>query len=82
MSESRQKTTAVAEALAGLAGEVKLSLVRKCREFGRLSVDATGPETVHLSGPLHSFYLRQLAVVTAKQVAGVRFVSDGIHVQG
>jgi hypothetical protein len=63
-----------------LATRVKLSLAHRNRELGRLTVDATGPETIHLSGALRSFYLRQLAVATAKHVSGVRHVSDGIHV--
>ena len=35
---------------------------------------------VRLSGPVHSFFLRQIAIALAKQVVGVRQVIDDLEV--
>lgn len=64
-----------------LAQCVKESIHRRGAHFYRVDVDATGSDTVHLSGEVPSFYLRQVAVSIAKHVAGVRHVSDGIRVR-
>jgi hypothetical protein len=45
-----------------------------------VNVDVTGQATIHLSGTVRSFYLRQLAVAIARQNEDVRYVSDGILV--
>lgn len=64
---------------AELAKKVQLFLSANRRGFRRVSVWAEG-ETVRLSGPVESFYLRQLAAALAKRVAGVRYVLDDLEV--
>jgi osmotically-inducible protein OsmY len=63
-----------------LADAVRQTLKAKVPLLGSIHVDETGAQTVHLSGTVNSFYLRQLAVSIAKNVAGVGHVSDGICV--
>lgn len=70
-------TTESEHALAQL---VRQSIHAKHRELIGITVDVTGPDTVHLSGQVASYYLRQVAVSIAQQVPGVRYVSDGILV--
>lgn len=64
----------------GLVHRVQMAMNQKDQRLTSVVVDATGPEIVHLSGRVRSFHLRQLAVSTARHVAGVRHVSDGIQV--
>ena len=63
-----------------LQQRVKLSLAHRNLELGRLSVEMSGPETIHLSKVVRLLRLQELAVATAKRVAGVRHVSDGIRI--
>ena len=49
-------------------------------EFGSVKVEALDETVVRLSGPLASFHARQVAVATAKRVAGVRRIIDDIVV--
>jgi osmotically-inducible protein OsmY len=63
-----------------LAEAVQQTLMAKIPQLGSIHVDETGPRTVHLSGTVNSFYLRQLAFSIARHVAGVGHVSDGIRV--
>jgi len=63
-----------------LASRVRRAIHDKNSQLSGVVVDETGPETVHLSGMVSSFYLRQVAVSIARHVPGVRYVSDGIHV--
>jgi hypothetical protein len=60
---------------------VRRSIHDRNPQLSGVVVDATGPETVHLSGNVGSFHLRQVAVSIARHIPGVRYVSDGIHVE-
>jgi hypothetical protein len=64
-----------------LARLVGRSIHNKNPQLSDVVVDVTGPETVHLSGKVSSYHLRQVATSIARHVPGVRFVSDGIHVE-
>src|SRR5688572_23101056 len=63
-----------------LGQRVKLSLEKRARELGRLSVEVVWPGTVYLAGSVRSRYMRRLALETARHVAGVCHVIDGICV--
>ena len=63
-----------------LADRVQLAIRRTEPGLNDVVVDVTGPETIHLSGRVNSFHLRQRAVSVARHIPGVRHLSDGIHV--
>lgn len=64
---------------ADLARNVRLFLGTHRNGFRRISVWAESG-TVRLSGPVGSFFLRQMAIAMAKRVAGVRHVVDDLEV--
>lgn len=63
-----------------LALSVQNYLRAKRSDFRRVSVVAEG-KTVALSGLVHSFFLRQTAIVLARQVPGVHQVIDELTVE-
>lgn len=63
-----------------VAEDVQAGIVQCDPRLREVSVDVIGPGIIHLSGSVRSFYLRQLAVSLARQMGGVQYVSDGIHV--
>ena len=67
-------------ALGQVEERVKSALTVRGKQLASVHVAATAADTVHLSGWLPSFYLRQIAVAAAQHVAGVLYVSDEIHV--
>lgn len=73
------KQPALNELDALLEMRVKAYLATKRPALGKLSVSADAG-TVRLSGPVSSFYLRQLALSAASRVAGVLHVVDDIEV--
>jgi osmotically-inducible protein OsmY len=62
-----------------LAQRVRDCLLNKQAEFRLLDVWADRG-TVKLSGPMNSFYLRQLAISLARRLPGVLHVVDDMHV--
>jgi len=64
---------------ADLAKAVQLFLNANRTGYRRIIVWAE-KGTVSLSGSVRSFFLRQMAVVLARRVAGVRHVVDGLEV--
>lgn len=62
-----------------LARKVRLVLSANRRGFGRIRVSAEAG-VVRISGSVHSFFMRQMAVALATQVAGVRGVVDDLEV--
>jgi len=62
-----------------LEKRVRLFIASTRPGFAQLSVRADGA-TIHLSGQVGSFYLRQLAISAAKRVAGVQQVIDEVEV--
>ncbi|MBL9161305.1 MAG: BON domain-containing protein [Planctomycetaceae bacterium] len=63
-----------------LALTVQNHLVAKRTDFRRVNVAAEG-RIITLSGLVHSFFLRQTAIVLARQVAGVHQVIDKLTVE-
>jgi DNA-binding response OmpR family regulator len=77
-------TTALSASLStidepDLEKRVRLCIASTRSGFAQLSVRADGT-TIHLSGRVESFYLRQLAINAAKRVAGVQHVIDKLEV--
>ena len=62
-----------------LAQLVRQSLLAARPELSQLGIRAQGG-VVRLSGQVQSFYLRQLALMAARRVAGVTHVADDIEV--
>ena len=64
-----------------LAYRVWLAIHSKDKRLREVVVDVTGHQTIHLSGNVNSFELRQVAVSIARHIPGVQQVSDGIRVK-
>ena len=64
-----------------LAKRVSRQLMARMRDLGKLRVQAD-QGTVCLSGPVGSYYLRQVAIASAMGVAGVRHIADEMQVDG
>jgi osmotically-inducible protein OsmY len=71
--------TSVDATTPDLAKAVRLFLTANRRGFREVSVWAESG-TVRLCGPVHSFFLRQMAVTLAKKVTGVHHVIDDLEV--
>jgi hypothetical protein len=63
-----------------LGRRVRLYLRATRLEFAAVKVEVIDDSIIRLSGSVGSYYSRQLAVATAKRVAGVRHVIDEILV--
>jgi osmotically-inducible protein OsmY len=79
MNPARKSGSFADAADAELAKAVQLFLNANRTGYRRIIVWAE-EGTVSLSGSVRSFFLRQMAVVLAKRVAGVRHVVDGLEV--
>ena len=79
MKPARDSRSVADAADADLAKAVQLFLNANRTGYRRIIVWAE-EGTVSLSGSVRSFFLRQMAVVLAKRVAGVRHVVDGLEV--
>jgi osmotically-inducible protein OsmY len=75
----KQRFDGESRADADLARNVRLFLGAHRNGFQRITVWAESG-TVRLSGPVGSFFLRQMAIAMAKRVAGVRHVVDDLEV--
>ena len=79
MNPMTEKRTTVNATDVELAKKVRLYLTANRHGFRRIDIHADGG-LIRLSGPVHSFFLRQLAIATASRVAGVRQVIDDLEV--
>lgn len=62
-----------------LARRVRLFLASQRPELGKLLIQVQG-DSVRLTGPVSSYYVRQLALASASRVAAVRHIVDEIEV--